>query len=125
MPDNILRIQAELESLGYKTFLHDSPQGKVVAFDYKVEVGSHSGKKVKLGISMHGNEAYPEHPPHWIHVAPEFNDGKGGSIEAYSDKDGKQWIVMSRIPGQLWDELPTKHMTYYISEHLRSIWNNM
>ena len=125
MSDNILCIQAELESLGYKIFLHDGPHGEVVAFEYKIEVGPHAGKMVTLGISMQGNEAYPEYPPHWIHVAPEFNDGKGGAVEVYSDKDGKQWISMSRAPGTLWDELSTKHMTYYLNEHLRRFWNNM
>ena len=125
MSDSILRIQAELESLGYTTCLLDSPHGRVVAFPYKVEVGLHAGKTAKVGISMHGNKAYPEYPPHWIHLAPEFNDGKGGSVVGYEDKNKQQWIAMSRKPGPLWDELPTKHMTYYISEHLRSIWNNM
>ena len=123
MSDNILRIQSELESLGYETYLFDSRQGKVVAFLYKVEVGSHAGKTVNLGISMQGNEAYPEYPPHWIHLMPPIDDGKGGEI--YQDEKERKWIVMSRVPGPLWDELPTKHMTYYVSEHLRSIWNNM
>ena len=123
MSDNILRIQVELESLGYKTCLLDSPYGRVVAFSYKVEVGPHAGKTVTLGISMQGDEAYPEYPPHWIHIMPSINDGRGGNI--YRDEKGREWIAMSRIPGPLWDELPTKHMSHYLNEHLRRFWNNM
>ena len=124
MSDNISRIQAELESLGYDTFLFDSPQGRVVAFPYAVEVGTHAGKTVTLGISMQGHETYPEYPPHWIHLAPEFNDGKGGSVNEYTSNE-KQWIAMSRVPGSLWDELSTKSMSAYLNGHLRHFWNNM
>lgn len=125
MSDNISRIQAELESLSYETSLFDSPIGQVVVFTYKVEVGTHAGKKVEVGISMHGNEPYSEYPPHWIHLAPEFNDNKGGAVQEYTDNSGRQWIALSRAPGTLWDELLTKHMAFYLSEHLRHFWNNM
>lgn len=125
MSDNIAHIQAELESLGYETFLFDSKQGKVVAFRYRVEVGSHKDKSVTLGISMHGSGAYPEYPPHWIHIHPPVDDGKGGTVISYNDDKGQQWIAMSRPPGQLWDELPTKHMAAYLSEHIRRFWNNI
>lgn len=125
MSDNIAHIQAELESLGYETFLFDSKQGKVVAFRYRVEVGSYKDQSFTLGISMHGSEAYPEYPPHWIHIHPPVDDGKGGTVISYNDDNGQQWIAMSRPPGQLWDELPTKHMKAYLSEHIRRFWNNI
>lgn len=125
MSDNIDRIKGELEALDYETSLSNSPQGKVVSFPYLVEAGTHEGKKVRLGISMQGSESYPEYPPHWIHLTPPIDDGKGGAVEKYRDENGQEWIAMSRPPGELWDRLPTKHMMGYINEHLRRFWNNI
>lgn len=125
MSNNIDRIKAELESLGYETSLSDSPQGKVVSFPYIVPTGTHKDKEVRLGISMQGSESYPEYPPHWIHVKPPIDDGKGGSVGKYHDENGQEWIAMSRLPGELWDQLPTKHMMGYVNEHLRRFWNNI
>lgn len=125
MYSNIERIKAELESLGYKTFIFDSPQGKAVSFQYTVDVGSHKGEEIMLAISMHGAEQYPEYPPHWIHLSPPIDDHKGGSVQNYSDTGGREWIAMSRPPGEIWDQLPTKHMKAYLSEHLRCFWNDI
>ena len=126
MSDNIEQIKGELEALGYGTCLSDSPQGTVVSFLYTVETGSHKGRQVRLGVSMHGGQIYPEGPPHWIHLQPPIDDGKGGAVERYTDPtNGKEWIAMSRPPGELWDQLPTKHMRAYIDEHLRRFWNNI
>ena len=125
MSDNIDRIKTELESLGYETCLFDSPHGKTVSFDYMVETGSRRGEHVRIGISMQGEERYPEYPPHWIHVSPPIYDGKGGSVQSYSDISGREWIAMSRPPGDLWDKLPTKHMHAYLNEYMRCFWNNI
>jgi hypothetical protein len=125
MSDNINQIKAELESLGYETCLSDSPQGKVVSFSYTVETGSHKGERVRLGISMHGSEVYPEYPPHWIHLAPPIDDGRGGVVQKYCDSSGREWTVLSRPPGEIWDQLPTKHMSAYLNEHLRRFWNGI
>ena len=125
MSDNLDRIKGELESLDYETRLSDSPHGKVVSFPYLVEVGSHKGKQLTLGISMQGSESYPEYPPHWIHLSPPIDDGRGGSVGKYSDDNGQEWIALSRPPGEIWDQLPTKHMMGYLNEHLRSFWNGI
>lgn len=125
MSDNIDRIKAELEDLRYKTSVFDSGQGRVVSFLYKVETGSHKGETVTVGISMQGGEQYPEYPPHWIHLTPPIDDKKGGSVATYRDESGREWFAMSRPPGKLWDQLPTKHMSAYLSEHLRRFWNNI
>lgn len=120
------RVQAELRSLGYQTELRDSPHGKtVVFFPYEVEVGTHAGKTVMLAIGMQGSELYPEYPPHWLHVHPPTNDGKGGVVTEYKDDLGRDWIAMSRPPGPLWDELPTKSMRAFLDEHVRRFWNSM
>ena len=125
MSDNIGRIKRELESLGYETCLSDSAQGKVVSFPYTVETGSHKGKQFTLGISMQGSEPYPEYPPHWIHLTPPINDGKGGAVVKYSDAKGREWAALSRPPGEIWDRLWTKHMHAYLNEHLRRFWNGI
>ena len=125
MPDNIDRIKSELEALGYETCLSDSPHGEVVYFTYIVETGSWKGKPLTLGISMQGNESYPEYPPHWIHLTPPIDDGKGGAVEKYFDVKGREWVALSRPPGEIWDQLPTKHMHAYLNEHLRRFWNEI
>ena len=125
MSDNINQVKRELESLGYETSLSDSPHGEVVSFLYIVETGSHKGKQVMLGISMQGSEPYPEYPPHWIHISPPIDDGRGGAVVKYSDANGQEWLALSRPPGDIWDQLLTKHMHTYLSEHLRRFWNGI
>ena len=124
MPHAITQIQSELDSLGYITSLFDSPQGKVVSFGYTIETGFHRGRHVTIGLSVQESN-YPEYPPHWVHVSPPISDGRGGSVQSYESSDGKQWLAMSRPPGELWDRLRTKHMSLFISEHLRKIWMNV
>lgn len=118
------RVNAELESMGYQTREFDSPYGRVVAFQYTIEVGSHMGKEVSVGVSFQ-EEGYPEYPPHWVHVSPPLGDGKGESIRNYKCPEGREWLAMSRPPGDIWDRLPTKHMGAYITEHLRRIWSDV
>ena len=125
MSDNIYRIKRELESLGYATQLSDSPQGKVVSFNYIVEAGTRTGELATVGISMQGIEPYPEYPPHWIHVTPPLDDGKGGVVTKYHDNNGREWVALSRPPSDIWDRLPTKHMYAYLNEHLRRFWNGI
>lgn len=124
MSSNIKRIQWELDGLGYKTTLRESPRGQVVSFEYSVEVGTHKGSTFVVGLSFQGDEEYPEYPPHWIHVTPPIDDGKGGAVEKYTAA-GREWMAMSRPPGALWDDLPTKHMYNYMMDHLRRLWSEM
>ncbi len=121
--ESIRKIRAELEALGYHTreFVTDT-HGPVVCFRYNIDAGSREGERVMLGLSMHGDGLYPEYPPHWIHVTPPINDGRGGAVHSYVDNEGQEWIAMSRPPGELWDELPTKHIEVYLSEHVRRFW---
>ena len=122
MSENVERIRNELEGLGYSTKLTESPKGKVVSFDYRVELGSYIGKSVRVGLSMQGEEAYPEYPPHWVHLCPPIDDRRGGVVEQYTDECGYTWSVLSRPPGPIWDRLLTKHISGYISDHLRRFW---
>ena len=125
MADNVERISSELEALGFSTEVTDSPKGKVVSFEYEVDVGSYRGTTVRVGLSMQGKEPYPEYPPHWIHMSPPIDDCRGGVVEQYTDERGESWVVLSRPPGQLWDRLLTKHISGYISDHLRRFWNDL
>ena len=110
--------------MGYKTSMFNSQQGTVVYFDYVIETGSYRGTLVKVGVSFQ-EEGYPEYPPHWIHVSPPISDGRGGTDIPYTDSKGQDWIAMSRPPGEMWDNLPTKHMYAFINEHLRRIWKDV
>ena len=122
MSDSVNRVQEELESLGYKTQKFNTGIGDVVAFKYTIETGSHKGTPTWVGVSFQ-EEAYPKYPPHWIHISPPISDGKAGSVQTY-EMDGHKWLAMSRPPGSVWDQLPTKHMYAYINEHLRGIWKD-
>ena len=125
MPDAITQIRSELDSINYTTSEFDGPHGRVVSFDYTIETGSHRGELVTVGLSFQGETNYPEYPPHWVHISPPINDGRGGSVQSYESSDGKQWLAMSRPPGEMWDRLRTKHISLFISEHLRRIWMNV
>lgn len=125
MSNSIEQIKGELEALGYETSMFDSPQGKAVCFRYEVETGSKKGKVFEVGISFQGDEQYPEYPPHWIHLSPPIDDGKGGAVERYSDAEGQEWVALSRAPGERWDQLRTKHMWAYLNDHLRGFWKDI
>ena len=125
MFENVDRIKAELEAMGYETAMSESPQGKVVSFEYVVETGSQKDKPFRLGLSFQGDEPYPEYPPHWIHLTPPVDDGKGGVVQQYIDDRQREWVALSRPPAEVWDRLPTKHMYAYLNEHLRRFWNSI
>ena len=125
MSGNLQKIAAELRGLGIETSLLNSPKGDLVAFPYTIDVGSHNGQTVQIGLSMQGNELYPEYPPHWIHISPAIDDKRGGAVEHYTDNHGKEWIVLSRPPGPLWDKLATKHISHFLSDHLRRLWDGI
>ena len=123
-PRTFKKIQAELRSISYESFVQDTPHGEAVVFDYIIETGSHSGERVMIGLSFQEID-YPEYPPHWIHISPPIDDQLGGSMGRYTDDKNRDWLAMSRPPGRVWDNLPTKHMRHYIEEHLRRIWRNI
>ncbi len=52
MTESLEKIEQELQLCGYTTYRQQSPQGEVVAFEYKVEVGSQKSHTVHLGFSM-------------------------------------------------------------------------
>ena len=122
MADDISQVRKELEELGHPTSVRDSPQGKVVEFDYKVDVGPRKGERFKVGVSFQEG-GYPEYPPHWIHVSPPVEDGIRGVVKQYTTDDGREWVAMSRPPKGYWDRLTEKNMKNFVNEHLRRFWN--
>ena len=123
MSESILKVRTELASLGYEPFEFDWQNGRVVAFQYTIEAGSHSGTSVLVGLSFQ-EEGYPEYPPHWVHVSPPIADHHGGG-HTYRTDDGRDWLALSRAPGSAWDRLSQKDMGAYIEEHLRRIWREV
>ena len=60
--DNTERIRSELEGTGYRTRVFESPAGTTIAFEYRLECGSHRAKTVQIGVSKPDGE-YPGIPP--------------------------------------------------------------
>lgn len=124
MNESLDKIENELRQCGYNTYRHDSPQGEVVAFEYHVEAGSQKGTCVHLGFSM-SEVHYPDYPPHWIHIHPPVNDGRGGALNNYQDHSGRSWTALSRPGADIWDRAKTKHISVYMQEHVRRFWNGI
>ncbi len=119
---SLKRIENELKGLEYAPFHIDTPQGRAVVISYCIKTGKYSGENVLLGFSFHGEEGYPEYPPHWIHISPPYDDQLGGSLSSYTCQndqgDEREWLALSRPPGEIWDDLPTKHIQHYLSLHI-------
>ena len=124
MDEALEKVLEELSVLGYQPSIRESPQGMVVEFDYCVVTGSHTGETFGIGLSFQ-EAAYPEYPPHWIHISPPVWDGLGTNAQHYQTANGKDWVALSRPPSDLWDKLPKKNMKSYLETHLRRFWNNI
>lgn len=124
MSDSIQRIRGELAELGYAPVVFESPKGTAVSFRYTMPTGSHANRTVNIAVSAPDGE-YPEYPPHWVHISPPIDDGRGGTLKRYTDSQGQEWLAMSRPPADIWDRLRTKHMRSYINDHLRRIWKDV
>lgn len=124
MSESTQRIRDELAGLGYEPVVFESPQGTAVGFRYTMPAGSHAGRTVTVAVSA-PDGAYPEYPPHWVHISPPIDDERGGALNWYTDTQGREWLAMSRPPADIWDRLPTKHMRSYVREHLARIWKDV
>ena len=122
------RIKNELKDLGYEPFFIDTPQGRAVAINYVIERGNYIGQSALLGFSFQEG-GYPEYPPHWIHISPPYNDELGGSVSIHKSPDNqgneREWLALSRPPGEMWDNLPTKHMQHYLNFHIARFCKNL
>lgn len=121
MNPGLIRVRRELEDCGLSTYIVDGVSDEIVAFNYRVRAGRHRGKDVDIGLSMQETH-YPEYPPHWIHVTPVIEDRQGLPGRLFTDADGRNWVSFSRPPSDFWDNIPTKHMSVYLRDHLGRFW---
>ena len=123
MNDALRQVQDELEECGLSTYLVEGVPAEIVAFEYTVPTGRYRGKVVDLGLSMQELN-YPEYPPHWIHVTPPIEDRRGAPGKHFTDLKGRLWVAFSRPPSDFWDNSPTRHMSLYLSDHVRRFWRH-
>lgn len=122
MDQSIACMQTELEANGYQPMLLAPPHVPAVVFDYRIESGSHAGETFSIGIS--GTEgAYPEYPPHWVHISQPISDGQ--LAHGQYQVDGKDGLPISRPPKDSWYQRKERNMTVYLSDHLRRIWKDV
>ena len=134
MTDAAERIKQGLENMGYAPVIENhGAYPSVVVIEYKVRNGRFRGNDVRFGISMDAGVAWPEYPPHFVHVSPVHPDIRsprdGGGVHGeypVTGTDGKEhfWIAFSRPPGPFWDALPAKGITGYM-EHVTRFWENI
>ena len=123
MNEAMQRIKRELDECSLTTYIVEGVADDIIAFNYVVPTGRYRGKNVDIGLSM--QEAnYPEYPPHWIHVTPKIEDGRGRPGKEFTDSSGRVWVAFSRPPSDFWDRAPTKHMSVYLQQHLRRFWRS-
>jgi len=121
---NTERIRTELAELtGAATWVLQTTYGEVIFFMHNVKVGTHAGENVLMGISMQGNEGYPDIPPHFIHVPEGITDGQDGPHHCYNLPDGRTYHAFSRPPEpEEWDRVSERSMRTYINTHLPRFW---
>ena len=128
MVTGIEKVKEELESCGFEVSIIGSPKGPVAAFPYSVQSGRYQGRTFRVGVNLETSLPYPEYPPHWLHVSPPLDLAQGdgtGAIEIAQYDDGHQWMALSRPADDIWDGLRTKHMKYYIREHVQRFWHHL
>lgn len=123
------KIQEELHNLGYSPEIIRFPEfspdnGYAVTFQYKVDTGRYRENVYAVGVSFQ-ETAYPEYPPHFLHVlnAPEIAFARTPYL--IHTHDGQCWHSFSVPPSDFWDHIPLeqKNMHTYLHRHLRRFWN--
>ena len=102
----------------------DVPHGPVLVFSHCVRNGPRQGDCYKVGISFQ-EDAYPEYPPHFVHVAG-LEETRLTRYAEYS-AEGVFWKVFSVPPSDFWDRLPgrMKNMKTYVEVHLVRFWRDI
>ncbi len=116
--------QRELCALGFDAEVATDPaysRGPIVLFEYPVNNGPHRGKTFKIGISFQ-EDAYPEYPPHFVHIA-NLHATRLTIFSNYQSPD-LEWSVFSLPPSDFWDSLAPadKNMKTYVNRHLARVW---
>lgn len=123
------RIRQELEDLGYQPEVVEGDtiggHQRIVVFDYDVPVGRFRGSRLKVGISTQCEAVgYPEIPPHWIFISPPITDIRDGANHGLNNFGGRDWVALSRPPGEFWDRVANKTMRAYLL-HLNKVWRQI
>ena len=116
--------QRELRDLGFNPVIVTDSACRyrpVIMFRYAATNGPHRGATFRIGVSFQ-EDAYPEYPPHFIHVAglAETRLTRHSSYQY----DHAEWSVFSLPPSDFWDALPPgeKNMRAYVNRHLARVW---
>lgn len=95
----------------------DGAGGAGVVFPYDVPNGRLKGQTLQIGLSFQ-EDAYPEYPPHFIHV----RGLQGAKLTRHSEHEfeGAWWWAFSVPPSDFWDQLAParKNMRTYVYRHL-------
>ena len=91
--------------------------GEAVVFPFKVLTGRLEGTTLELGLSFQ-EAAYPEYPPHFIHV--RGLDATRQTRHSEHEFEGALWWTFSAPPSDFWDTLEPsqKNMRTYVRRHL-------
>ena len=65
---------------------------------------------------------YPEHQPYWVHLSTPVDDGFDESISRYRTHEGREWLPLSRLPNDLWNQLVAKYMRSYLEHQMLRAW---
>ena len=115
----------ELDELGLNPQRMSLPfGGEAVALDYCVPTGRYRGKPYRIAVSFQ-ESAYPEYPPHFLHVC-DLEQSTLTPYRRYSH-DGATWSMFSVPPGDFWDRLPPdqKTMKTYFNRHIQRVWHQL
>ena len=110
--------------------LQSKREGQLCLFKYLIPCGFLKRKKIIIGIELPPND-YPRLPPHFIHLKEkEFNEeiiNKIGRIHEKYIIEEETWIVLSRPPQDIWDDLdsPKKNLYTFFESHLKRFWENL
>ena len=134
------QIQEEVKGISHCTLididdlakrqLKSKREGSICIFKYSIPCGSLKGQKITIGIELPPND-YPRLPPHFIQLRKnDFNEEllrKMGTIhEEYLHKE-EQWLVLSRPPQDIWDNLgdSQQNLHTFFESHLRRFWKDL
>jgi hypothetical protein len=112
-------VDRELRELGIgsRVVRWTGPGGEAVVFPFDVPTGRFRGTTLDVGLSFQ-EAAYPEYPPHFIHV--RSLDGTRKTRHSEHEFEGARWWTFSAPPSSFWDALEPsqKNMRTYVRRHL-------
>ncbi|WP_420636259.1 hypothetical protein [Candidatus Palauibacter sp.] len=112
-------VDRELRELGIgsRVVRWNGAGGEAVVFPFVVLSGRFRGTTLDIGLSFQ-EAAYPEYPPHFIHV--RNLDATNKTRHSEHEFEGALWWTFSAPPSNFWDALEPsqKNMRTYVRGHL-------